>query len=54
MKNWFFIADAHLSDRDAGRQKMLIDFLELHRGEMERLVILGDLFDFWFGFPGWM
>ncbi len=52
MKNWFFIADAHLSDRDAGRQKMLIDFLELHRGEMERLVILGDLFDFWFGFPG--
>lgn len=52
MKNWFFIADAHLSDRDQGRQQLLIDFLELHRGEMERLVILGDLFDFWFGFPG--
>ncbi|MDX1763407.1 MAG: UDP-2,3-diacylglucosamine diphosphatase [bacterium] len=54
MKKWFFIADAHLSDGDQGRQRMLIDFLEAHRGEMERLVILGDLFDFWFGFPGYI
>lgn len=33
---------------------MLIDFLDLHRGEMERLVILGDLFDFWFGFTDYI
>jgi UDP-2,3-diacylglucosamine hydrolase len=54
MKNWFFIADAHISERDEQRQQRLVDFLEKHRKEMECLVILGDLFEFWFGFPDYV
>lgn len=54
MKSWFFIGDAHLSDDDPGRQALLIRFLEENRDRMERLVILGDLFEFWFGFQGYI
>jgi UDP-2,3-diacylglucosamine hydrolase len=54
MKEWLFIADAHLSERDEGRQALLVDFLERNRGELTGLVILGDLFEFWFGFPGYV
>lgn len=55
-KGWFFIADAHLSgsDSDDVRQQMLVRFLEENRDRMACLVILGDLFDFWFGFPGYL
>jgi len=54
MKSWFFIADAHLTEDDKDRQEMLIGFLEQNRDRMEVLVILGDLFDFWFGFQGYI
>ncbi len=54
MKSWFFIADAHLSEDDLLRQQKLIDFLESNRDRMSCLVILGDLFDFWFGFPDYI
>ncbi len=54
MKTWLFVADAHLSEDDAPRQQKLIDFLERNRDRMSCLVILGDLFDFWFGFPGYV
>ncbi|MEK6777227.1 MAG: UDP-2,3-diacylglucosamine diphosphatase [bacterium] len=53
-KGWFFIADAHLSEADELRQQMLVRFLEENRDRMACLVILGDLFDFWFGFPGYL
>lgn len=54
MKSWFFIADAHLSGRDSTRQELLIRFLKDHLDQMECLVVLGDLFEFWFGFPGYV
>jgi UDP-2,3-diacylglucosamine hydrolase len=51
MKSWFFISDAHIRSGDQARQRLLVRFLEKNRDRMESLVILGDLFDFWFGFP---
>jgi UDP-2,3-diacylglucosamine hydrolase len=54
MKTWFFVADAHLSEDDLPRQQKLVDFLEANRDRMSGLVILGDLFDFWFGFPDYI
>jgi len=53
-RTWFFLGDAHLSAADPGRQRRLMAFLEEHAGEMQGLVILGDLFEFWFGFPGYV
>ncbi len=54
MKMWFFVSDAHLSGDDILRQQKLVDFLESNRDRMSCLVILGDLFDFWFGFPDYV
>ncbi len=54
MKDWLFISDAHLSEHDRLRQERLIAFLEQNRSELSCLVILGDLFEFWFGFPGYV
>jgi len=54
MKDWLFISDAHLSENDQLRQERLIAFLEQNRSELSCLVILGDLFEFWFGFPGYI
>jgi UDP-2,3-diacylglucosamine hydrolase len=54
MKNWYFIADAHFSETDQEHQERLIDFLERNRDQMECLVILGDLFEFWFGFQDYI
>jgi UDP-2,3-diacylglucosamine hydrolase len=46
-----FLADAHL-DRPADRNyRLLLDFLHSLRGTLETLFIMGDLFDFWVGFP---
>src|SRR5665647_499693 len=46
-----FIADAHLvSSGDANYRKLLNFFSELE-GNLETLYIVGDLFDFWIGFP---
>src|SRR3989338_3165726 len=49
-KSTLFLSDLHLQGRDDPRQKRLIDFLEAHQGEIETLVIAGDLFDFWIGY----
>lgn len=54
MKDWLFISDAHLSEKDRFRQERLIAFLEQNRRGLSCLVILGDLFEFWFGFPGYI
>lgn len=48
--DWLFIADAHLREWDFERQKRIIRFLERERKNLGTLVILGDLFEFWFGF----
>ncbi len=50
MGDWLFIADAHLREWDFQQQARVIRFLEREGENLETLVILGDLFEFWFGF----
>jgi UDP-2,3-diacylglucosamine hydrolase len=48
----YFVSDFHLGSRSAEIEQktvgLLCAFLRQHRGDLEHLVILGDLFDFWF------
>ena len=46
-----FIADAHLVSPDDDNYRLLLRFLCELEGELDTLYILGDLFDFWLGFP---
>lgn len=46
-----FIADAHLVSSDDTNYRLLLRFLRELEGELDTLYILGDLFDFWLGFP---
>ena len=49
-KDWIFISDAHITGRDPGEMEALLTFLDREGGRMGRLMILGDLFEFFFGF----
>ena len=46
-----FIADAHLVSPDDTNYRQLLSFLRTLEGELDTLYIVGDLFDFWLGFP---
>lgn len=46
-----FLADAHLKLPNDRNYQMLLQFLHELEGDTETLYILGDLFDFWLGFP---
>lgn len=46
-----FIADAHLASPDDPNYRLLLRFLSELEGELDTLYIMGDLFDFWLGFP---
>lgn len=46
-----FLADAHLRQETDDNYRLLVRFLAGLRGETETLYILGDLFDFWIGYP---
>jgi UDP-2,3-diacylglucosamine hydrolase len=46
-----FIADAHLVSPDDANYRQLLSFLHKLEGELDTLYIMGDLFDFWLGFP---
>lgn len=46
-----FLADAHLKGPGDHNYKMLLRFLRNLEGQVDTLYILGDLFDFWLGFP---
>jgi UDP-2,3-diacylglucosamine hydrolase len=46
-----FLADAHLADPAEPNYRLLVRFLGDLEGNTETLYILGDLFDFWLGFP---
>jgi len=46
-----FLADAHLVSPDDINYRMLLRFLQSLEGNTETLFIMGDLFDFWVGFP---
>ncbi len=50
MADWLFIADAHLREWNLEPQTRIVQFLEREKRNLEVLVILGDLFEFWFGF----
>jgi len=46
-----FLADAHLTAPDEPNYRLLLRFLHELQGNTETLYIMGDLFDFWLGFP---
>ena len=47
-----FLADAHLKDQADDNYRLLLRFLKELTGNTDALYIMGDLFDFWVGFPG--
>jgi len=49
-KDWIFVSDAHFTGRDREEMETFLRFLDLERERMSHLVILGDLFEFFFGF----
>jgi UDP-2,3-diacylglucosamine hydrolase len=44
----YVISDAHIGAATAEREAALVDFLEHLEGQASSLLIVGDLFDFWF------
>ena len=46
-----FIADAHLVSAGDTNYRLLLRFLQGLEGKLDTLYIMGDLFDFWLGFP---
>jgi UDP-2,3-diacylglucosamine hydrolase len=47
---WVFFSDVHLLDSNSEREKKILAFLDLVKDDLEGLGIIGDLFDFWFGY----
>jgi UDP-2,3-diacylglucosamine hydrolase len=48
--DWIFVGDAHFARGDKGRREHFSRFIRKNRSKLETLVIMGDFFDFWFGF----
>ena len=44
-----FLADAHLCKPDDPNYRALLAFLEEQCGQVDLLVLLGDIFEFWIG-----
>ncbi len=49
-KDWIFVSDAHFTGRESGEMETFLRFLDSEKNRMGSLVILGDLFEFFFGF----
>jgi len=49
-KDWIFVSDAHFTGRDPEEMEAFLRFLDSEKERMDHLVILGDLFEFFFGF----
>lgn len=49
-KDWIFVSDAHFTGRDSEEMEAFLKFLDSEKGRIDHLVILGDLFEFFFGF----
>jgi UDP-2,3-diacylglucosamine hydrolase len=49
-KDWIFVSDAHFTGRDPASMEVFLKFLDSEKNRMGHLVILGDLFEFFFGF----
>ncbi|UCC66713.1 MAG: UDP-2,3-diacylglucosamine diphosphatase, partial [Deltaproteobacteria bacterium] len=50
MMDWIFVGDAHFGLGDGSRRDRFIRFIQRNKPSLNTLVIMGDLFDFWFGF----
>jgi UDP-2,3-diacylglucosamine hydrolase len=48
--DWIFVGDAHFARGDKGRREHFSRFIQKNRSKLGTLVIMGDFFDFWFGF----
>lgn len=51
-KDWVFVSDAHFTGNEQGGMESFLRFLDAQKEGMGHLVILGDLFEFLFGFKG--
>jgi UDP-2,3-diacylglucosamine hydrolase len=49
-KDWIFVADAHFTGRKLGEMDSFLAFLDAEKERMDHLILLGDLFEFFFGF----
>ena len=49
-KDWIFVSDAHFTGRNRDEMEAFLRFLDLEKEYISHLVILGDLFEFFFGF----
>jgi UDP-2,3-diacylglucosamine hydrolase len=49
-KDWIFISDAHFTGRDPEPMEAFLRFLDSEKKQIGHLLILGDLFEFFFGF----
>jgi UDP-2,3-diacylglucosamine hydrolase len=45
-----FFSDAHLGGRGSPPQQLIVDLLDRHAEQVRTVFILGDLFDFWYGY----
>jgi UDP-2,3-diacylglucosamine hydrolase len=48
--DWLFVGDAHFAFGDGDRRKHFLHFITNNKSTLNTLVIMGDFFDFWFGF----
>jgi UDP-2,3-diacylglucosamine hydrolase len=48
--DWLFVGDAHFAFGDGERRKHFLNFITNNKSKLDTLVIMGDFFDFWFGF----
>jgi UDP-2,3-diacylglucosamine hydrolase len=48
--DWIFVGDAHFAAGDRWRREHLSRFIKKNLHTLHTLVIMGDFFDFWFGF----
>jgi UDP-2,3-diacylglucosamine hydrolase len=53
-KDWIFVSDAHFTGRDPESMEAFLRFLDLEKKRIDYLVILGDLFEFFFGFRNFL
>jgi UDP-2,3-diacylglucosamine hydrolase len=53
-KDWIFVSDAHFTGREPEGMDAFLRFLDLEKERMSHLVILGDLFEFFFGFKSFL
>jgi UDP-2,3-diacylglucosamine hydrolase len=49
-KDWIFVSDAHFTGEDPESMEAFLRFLDSEKNRIGYLVILGDLFEFFFGF----